>query len=335
MNHTYGVWDGYETRNQVFMKSHTNADVMQINYSWLHTYSPDGTGYYNLNYLTDVLDLSRYTEADLALGTVYGHLNAIPIAYNMSVFFYNKDVYDRYGLDIPETWDDLFQAAEQMSKDGIYPIGMVKKHLFLGLVAHFEQTTGRVLFTADGSYCGTAEDWVEILDFYKQLREKKVIPRVEDFGATDFENGTTAGAGCWASDATRYCTELSKSGVNVVIGNNIMEPGADAHRLAAHRELQRKLLGVGVGGHDGGGGVMAACLIGSQLGGSLGDAPGKRLDAHLLPDDAGGGGQHILGADAECLGHKAAGIPRKLQAVRRAGVGVAAVHNDGLRVAVR
>ena len=75
--------------------------------------------------------------------------------------------------------------------------------------------------------------------------------------------------------------------------------------------------------------------IGSQLGGSLGDAPGKRLDAHLLPDDTGGGGQHILGADAECLGHKAAGIPRKLQAVRRAGVGVAAVHNDGLRVAVR
>ena len=208
------------------MKSHTNADVMQINYSWLHTYSPDGTGYYNLNYLTDVLDLSRYTEADLALGTVNGHLNAIPIAYNMSVFFYNKDVYDRYGLDIPKTWDDLFQAAERMSKDGIYPIGMVKKHLFLGLVAHFEQTTGRVLFTADGSYCGTAEDWVEILDFYKQLLEKKVIPRVEDFDATDFENGTTAGASCWASDATRYCAELSASGVNVVIGNNIMEPGA-------------------------------------------------------------------------------------------------------------
>ena len=67
---------------------------------------------------------------------------------------------------------------------------------------------------------------MEILDFYKQLLEKKVIPRVEDFDATDFENGTTAGASCWASDATRYCAELSKSGVNVVIGNNIMEPGA-------------------------------------------------------------------------------------------------------------
>ena len=226
MNHTYGVWDGYETRNQVFMKSHTNADVMQINYSWLHAYSPDGTGYYNLNYLTDELDLSRYSEADLTLGTVNGHLNAIPIAYNMSVFFYNKDVYDRYGLDIPETWDDLFRAAEVMSKDGIYPVGMVKKHLFLSLVAHFEQTTGRALFTADGSYCGTPEDSAEILSFYKELVDRKVIPSVSDFGATDFENGTTAGACFWASDATRYCEGLKAAGANVVIGDNLMTPGA-------------------------------------------------------------------------------------------------------------
>ena len=226
VNHTYGVWDGYETRNQVFMKSHTNADVMQINYSWLHTYSPDGTGYYNLNFLTDELDLSRYSEADLTLGTVNGHLNAIPIAYNMPVFFYNQDIYDRYGLAIPKTWDDLFAAAERMSKDGIYPIGMVKKQMFLSMIAHFEQTTGRVLYTADGSYCGMPEDWAEMLSFYKELVDRKVIPSVSDFGATDFENGTTAGACFWASDASRYCADLTASGVNVVIGNNLMEPGA-------------------------------------------------------------------------------------------------------------
>ena len=226
VNHTCGVWDGYETRNQVFMKSHTNADVMQINYSWLHTYSPDGTGYYNLNFLTDELDLSRYSEADLTLGTVNGHLNAIPIAYNMPVFFYNQDIYDRYGLAIPKTWDDLFAAAERMSKDGIYPIGMVKKQMFLSMIAHFEQTTGRVLYTADGSYCGMPEDWAEMLSFYKELVDRKVIPSVSDFGATDFENGTTAGACFWASDATRYCEGLKAAGANVVIGDNLMTPGA-------------------------------------------------------------------------------------------------------------
>ena len=226
VNHTYGVWDGYETRNQVFMKSHTNADVMQINYSWLHTYSPDGTGYYNLNFLTDELDLSRYSEADLTLGTVNGHLNAIPIAYNMPVFFYNQDIYDRYGLAIPKTWDDLFAAAERMSKDGIYPIGMVKKQMFLSMIAHFEQTTGRVLYTADGSYCGMPEDWAEMLSFYKELVDRKVIQSVSDFGATDFENGTTAGACFWASDATRYCEGLKAAGANVVIGDNLMTPGA-------------------------------------------------------------------------------------------------------------
>ena len=226
VNHTYGVWDGYETRNRVFMKSHTNADVMQINYSWLDTYSPDGTGYYDLNYLTQELDLRRYSESDLALGTVNGHLNAIPIAYNMTVFFYNKDLYDQYGLAIPTTWDELFQAADLMSKDGIYPVGMVKKHLFLSIVAHFEQTTGHMLYAEDGSYCGTVEDWKEMLQFYKELMDRKVVPSVEDYNSGDFESGRTAGTSCWASDASRYCDSLVSAGTNVVLGQNLTESSA-------------------------------------------------------------------------------------------------------------
>lgn len=226
VKHSYGVWDGYETRNRVFMKSHTNADVMQINYSWLSSYSPDGTGYYDLRTLGDVLDLSSYTEQDLALCTVNGHLNALSIAYNMPVFFYNKDIYDRYGLSIPKTWEELFAAADVMSKDGIYPIGMVKKHMFLSVIAWFEQKTGRTIYTADGTYCGTVEDWKEMLTFYRELIDRKVIPEVTDFGATDFTSGHTAGAVCWASDASRYSSSLTEAGANVVLGDNLKSTDA-------------------------------------------------------------------------------------------------------------
>ncbi len=226
VNHSYGVWDGYETRNRVYMKSHTNADVMQINYSWLDSYSPDGTGYYDLRTLSDELDLSSYSESDLQLCTVNGHLNALSIAYNMPVFFYNKDIYDRYGLPLPTSWDDLFTAAERMAPDGLYPIGMVKKHMFLSVIAWFEQKTGRTVYTEDGIYCGTAADWKEMLLFYRELIEKKVIPEVTDFGATDFTSGRTAGAVCWASDASRYSSALTESGTNVVIGDNLKLPDA-------------------------------------------------------------------------------------------------------------
>lgn len=127
VSHHYGVWNGYETRAKVSMKAHTESDVMQINFAWLNTYSKDGTGFYDLNELADVIDLSGYTAADLSYGTVNGKLNALPIAYNSVAFFYNKDILDKYGLDVPVTWDDFFDDAKVLSRDNIYPISMAKK----------------------------------------------------------------------------------------------------------------------------------------------------------------------------------------------------------------
>ena len=69
---------------------------MQINYGWLSQYSPDGEGYYDLYQLSDYIDLSGYSQADLDFGTVNGKLNALPIAYNSTVTFYNKDIFDKY-----------------------------------------------------------------------------------------------------------------------------------------------------------------------------------------------------------------------------------------------
>lgn len=115
VNCTYSVWSGYERRNRICMRSGSEPDVMQINYNWISEYSPDGNGYYNLYDLSDYIDLSSYTENELSYGTVNGKLNALPIAYNSVVFFYNQDLLDRYGLDVPKTWDDLFAAAEKLN----------------------------------------------------------------------------------------------------------------------------------------------------------------------------------------------------------------------------
>ena len=102
VNHSYGVWNGYERRYLMQMESHNNCDVMQINYAWLSEYSPDGTGYYDLNTLSGCIDFSQFTEEDLATGMRDGHLNALPIAYNSICLFYNADMFASYGLEIPQ-----------------------------------------------------------------------------------------------------------------------------------------------------------------------------------------------------------------------------------------
>ena len=109
--------------------------------------------------------------------------------------------------------------------------------------------------------------------------------------------------------------------------------GTDANGLAADLKLQSDFFRVGISSHDGGGCGVAACLAGGQLGGSFGDALGKRLNAHGLADNARGGGEHVVGADAQLFRDDIAGVFRQLRR-RGAGVGVAAVDNNRLGIAV-
>ena len=219
VNHSYGVWNGYERRYLMQMESHNNCDVMQINYAWLAQYSPDGTGYYDINLLSDSIDLSQFTQEDLATGMRNGHLNALPIAYNTVCFFYNADMLERYGLEVPRTWDDLFDAARVLRGDDIYVLGMINKHLFLLLNAWFEQTTGRTLFNNEGHYIGTIEDVSMILEFYKSLTDNKVIMPLYNFKVSNLEDCQVAGTACWASDSIRYCQPAIDDGMNVVVGD--------------------------------------------------------------------------------------------------------------------
>ena len=222
----YGEWNGYETKTQVYMESGNETDVMLINYSWLSRYSPDGTGYYDLNRLSDYIDLSAFGEKYLEYGTVNGRLNALPTAMNTTILCYNKSMYDKYGLALPVTWDDLFAAAEVMKADGIYPLGSVKKHTVLILYSYYEQLSGKAPFDENGGYTLNAEDVASILTFYKRLIDEKVLCPVDEYDTSYFAAEQVAGTPIWVSDAGIYCSGLAEAGSEPVIGEYPMLPGA-------------------------------------------------------------------------------------------------------------
>ena len=224
---SYGVWDGYERRNRIAMASKTEADVMLINYSWLDEFSGDGDGYYDLNSLSDIIDLSQFSESDLSYGTRNGKLNAIPLAYNTTIFLYNSDIYKKYGLDIPKTWDDLFYAAQVMGKDGVYPIGMVKKQFFLTMVAHYEQSSGKKVFSTGGRLNITVDGVREMLEFYKSLVDNKVMKPIGQFDTNSFLSGESAGIACWINDAVKYGKSLDNNLQSVKCGEFITMDGVN------------------------------------------------------------------------------------------------------------
>lgn len=218
VNCHYSDWSGYQQRSDAQMASNREADVMQINYAWIQQYSPDGDGFYDINTLSEYIDLSNFSEEELDFGMQNGKLNAIPIALNTQTVYINKSVYESYGLDVPTTWDDFFHAAEVMNGEA-YPFSMTAKSLWFFAIAYAEQKTGKDFMTLDGKLVFTPEDIQVMIDFYCRMIQENVIPQPEYYDSLQVSTGEYAGTLAWVSDATNHCGKAIENGYEMVVSD--------------------------------------------------------------------------------------------------------------------
>lgn len=219
----YGGWDGWEEKTISQISSGSEPDLMQINYDWLISMSPDGNGFYDLNTLTQTLDLSGYGDDVLSFGKVNGKLNAVTVSVSGRCLFYNSDVYNRLGAAFPETWDELISLGSKFSGEGLYPLDLDIQtgcSAWYLAVVYVQQQTGRQFITMDGEFGFTEDDIKAALDFYKQLEDNHVIRTVrsradEDgnaalYQSSEFIGGKVAGVLEWGSSVGKYESVLGE-----------------------------------------------------------------------------------------------------------------------------
>src|SRR3954471_15238531 len=107
----YTGWLGHLERLTTQISGNTAPDVMQINWNWLVLFSRDGLGFYDLRKLANELDLGQFDADSLAFGTMAGRLNALPLTMAARLFYYNATTYERAGLPLPTSWEELFAAG--------------------------------------------------------------------------------------------------------------------------------------------------------------------------------------------------------------------------------
>lgn len=73
-----------------------------------------------LNDLIDSIGRNRFAESSLSEGTVDKKNYSIPLYSHAQVMWYRKDLLDAAGLKIPQTWDELYETAKALTKNGIY-----------------------------------------------------------------------------------------------------------------------------------------------------------------------------------------------------------------------
>ncbi|MGF7400552.1 sugar ABC transporter substrate-binding protein [Thermoanaerobacterium thermosaccharolyticum] len=224
----YAGWDGYLDKQTTQIAGGTAADIMQIGSNWLNIFSKDGNGFYDLNKLSNELKLKEnFTNDILKLGTVNGKLNGIPVAMTGPVAYYNKTIYDKLGIPIPQTWDDLFNAAKKFPK-GSYPVAFQSANMNV-LIAYAEQMTGKTFIDDNGKLGFDENDIKTALEFYKKLLDSKVTPSIQELTNEGGQNGSLeqlpsflqgklAGLFQWTTGIQKQAAPLKEKNMEVVCG---------------------------------------------------------------------------------------------------------------------
>lgn len=180
VNAEYEAFNGHEEKIALAIKSGNAADLMQLDWSWVSTYSPNGDNFYDLNLVSDILDLDNYSDSDKEIFTINGKLNAIPVSNTGRVFCWNKTTFDKIGVEIPTTLDELLAAGKvfEAYDDSYYP--MVAKELDRAfLMVYYLQCKYGKDWVKDGELQYTQEELAEGFDFLKTLEENHVIPTLK------------------------------------------------------------------------------------------------------------------------------------------------------------
>lgn len=181
----YGGWQGWQEKITTQMAGNVAPDLMQINWNWINIFSKDGEGFYNLNDLSDIIDLNQYDKNILEQNIVNGKLNAIPYGVAGRVFLYNKSTYDKAGLPIPESFEDMINSSKIMKEklgNDYFGFEIDYYGALLLMLYKLEQETGKP-FIVDNKVAYTPQQIKEAADFYLSLVNDKSIPSLEDRAA--------------------------------------------------------------------------------------------------------------------------------------------------------
>lgn len=73
-----------------------------------------------LNDLIDEIGRDKFNESALDECTLDGNNYAVPLYSHAMVMWIRKDLLEENNLEVPKTWDELYEAAKTLTKDGIY-----------------------------------------------------------------------------------------------------------------------------------------------------------------------------------------------------------------------
>ncbi len=185
----YGGWQGWQEKVTTQIVGNTSPDVMQINWNWIDLFSRDGSGFYDLNKVSHILELEKnYPQEMLNQCVANGKLNAVPIGVTGKVFYINKTTYEKAGLPVPSSFEEMISSSkiirEKLGND-YYAFDTDAYGALLLMIYKLEQETGKP-FIIDNKVAYTEAEVTEAVRFYDNLVKENVMPSLKVRAAAGF-----------------------------------------------------------------------------------------------------------------------------------------------------
>lgn len=204
---------------EIVLSSANNANYKQeINVRLASNSSPDiyfaWSGIYARNFVDGgrALDLTDYLMADdgewynsfitnqFETFTFDGRIYGIPLMMDGKAFYYNQDIFDELGLEVPENWDEFINVLDVLKDSGYIPISL--GNIEDWATGHYMTTLNQRVVPADilasdyaleGDF--TAPEYVTALEYLEKL-VPYFTPEFNsvtyDAGINDFISGKAA-----------------------------------------------------------------------------------------------------------------------------------------------
>ncbi len=237
----YMGWSGYLERLTTQMGSGSEADIIQMDWAWLALFSKSGDGFYNMLSKPGLVDTGAYDQKWLDQATVNGKLNGLPVSFTTQYFILNKTMFDRAGVALPKTWDDLIAAGEAFKEKlgpDYYCLDVNRNQTIYMTHSWIFQKTGKMFVDpATGGIGLSVDEITDWFNFYLKLNQSNAMVPLSVHAAAsgdsdsgvqeqpNFVEGKWAGTYNWDSTLTMILATPKKE-FEFVLGEFLTQANA-------------------------------------------------------------------------------------------------------------
>ncbi len=165
-------------------------------------------------------------------GKVYG----LPVYSEITHLMYRKDIFEEKGINVPQTFEELEQVAEQLNNPpemfGIAMRGLRGDGMNVYTWTTFLRGFGGDYFDSSWNPIFNSEAGINSLEYYTNLLTKYGPPGVATYSWDDVQSAFTSGKTAMIIDANNFMTRIEDPTKSQIVGKigYAMVPGGPAGR---------------------------------------------------------------------------------------------------------